>query len=89
MSGSIGIVRLSGKELAALRLACMKRDGWRCSECDRPVTDAVPEWHPSRAHMAHIVGRGRGGSDTLDNLRCLCGRCHLEEEHNPKSVRRK
>ena len=84
--GKLGIVRLEGKDLASLKLACKDRDGWRCVKCGRWVSDEVHECSIHRAHAAHIIGRGRGGSDVLENLRTLCSDCHLVKEHNPKSV---
>jgi 5-methylcytosine-specific restriction endonuclease McrA len=50
-------------EWKALRLACLKRDGFRCvvSGCDRPAVVAD-----------HIVARKGGGPDELGNLRSLC-----------------
>jgi 5-methylcytosine-specific restriction endonuclease McrA len=84
--GKLGIVRLTGKDLSKLKIECKDRDGWRCVQCFRPVYDWVGECSPSRAHAAHIVGRGRGGSDVIENLRTLCSVCHLVHEHNPKSV---
>jgi 5-methylcytosine-specific restriction endonuclease McrA len=87
--GKLGIIRLSGDDLTALRTDCFVRDKFRCQECLRPVSPLAPEWADSRAHMAHIVGRGAGGSDTLENVRTLCREHHSEGEHNPKSVRSK
>lgn len=74
-----GTVRLSGKELKDLRAACLKRDKSKCQECGDAVSDAFPAWHPKKFHMAHKKSRGAGGSDSLDNVRCLCGDCHREE----------
>ena len=85
-TGNLGIVRLTGADLAALRVSCFLRDGFRCQECWRRVHPLAPEWAPSRAHMAHVEGRGAGGSDELSNVRTLCGDCHMVGEHNPKSV---
>jgi 5-methylcytosine-specific restriction endonuclease McrA len=85
-TGKLGIVRCTGKDLAQLKLACKNRDGWTCVECGRRVSDGVHECNPHRAHAAHIVGLGRGGSDVISNLRTLCAICHLVNEHNPKSV---
>lgn len=79
MAGKTGIVRLKGDALTALRLACFERDNYRCTDCGRPTTWGL-------GHMAHIVGRGRGGSDTLSNVTTKCAVCHLEREHNQKSV---
>jgi 5-methylcytosine-specific restriction endonuclease McrA len=80
-------IRLEGKSLEALRDECYERDNGCCQECGK--------WLPRhgevlfRAHMAHIKGRGRGGSDTIDNVRVLCAMHHGTTDHNPKSVPRK
>jgi 5-methylcytosine-specific restriction endonuclease McrA len=68
-------IRIKGKKLEALRRACFERDMYCCAECCRNVT-----WNTG--HMAHIKARGRGGSDTLDNVRALCQRCHVQEHSN-------
>lgn len=88
-TGKLGIVRLEGDDLTALRTQCFVRDKFRCTECGRPVSPYAPEWAYSRAHMAHIIGRGAGGSDTLDNVTTKCQGCHMVAEHNPRSVRSK
>ena len=82
------MIRLTGPELSALRTACLSRDNYHCQDCGRHVCDSPHSWVAMRAHMAHIVGRGAGGEDTLDNVRTLCGTCHLVGEHHPKSVRK-
>ena len=86
--GHLGIVRLTGDDLTALRASCFVRDHFRCSECDRRVSPLAPEWADSRAHMAHIEGRGVGGSDVLSNVQTLCGE-HHRAEHCPRPVRSK
>jgi 5-methylcytosine-specific restriction enzyme A len=53
---------------AALRAACLARDGYTCQLCGAVATDAD-----------HIVPHAAGGLDTLENLRALCHRCHLRE----------
>ena len=52
-----------------------ERDGWVCHLCG---------WHAVGRnryflHAHHIVPRGRGGTDTLDNLISLCLECHAEQ----------
>ncbi len=78
--GKLGIIRLKGPALAALRRARFAMDHWKCADCGRSVS-----W--ASGHLAHIVGRGAGGSDTMENTRTKCDDCHLVQEHNPKSVR--
>ena len=77
--GKLGIIRLKGPALAALRRARFTMDRWKCVDCGRPVS-----W--ASGHLAHIVGRGAGGSDTMENTRTKCDDCHLVGEHCPKSV---
>lgn len=55
-------------EWRALRSACLERDGYRCTVPGCGSTD--------RLTADHITPRRRGGPDTLDNLRTLCGSCH-------------
>lgn len=73
-------IRLRGKALEQLRRDCFDRDIYKCQECGYwPLS-----WYADSgrsAHMAHIKGRGRNGSDTLENVRTLCPQCHADE-HN-------
>jgi 5-methylcytosine-specific restriction endonuclease McrA len=68
--GKTGRIRLKGKALTALRRACFERDNYTCQETGARVT-----WETG--HMAHIIGRGRGGSDVLDNVRTLLAGVHM------------
>lgn len=81
-----GRIRLKGKALAELRLACVTRDRGRCRECHVRVSDELPDWHPLKYHMAHIKSRGASGWDVLENVRTLCGDCH-RKEHRGKLTR--
>ncbi|WMM73018.1 HNH endonuclease signature motif containing protein [Rhodococcus pyridinivorans] len=47
------------------RQRALDRDGHRCVDCTAPAVE-----------VDHIVGRGDGGTDDLENLRSLCVRCH-------------
>jgi len=81
-----GRTRLTGEPLALLRLECMQRDGGRCRECFMRVSDSLPDWHPLKYHMAHVISRGAGGEDVIDNVLCLCGGCH-RDQHQGKKLR--
>lgn len=77
--GHIGIVRLTGDDLKALRAECFARDKGQCQECGNllyyyPRYDGDPEAYD----MAHIQSRGSGGSDIISNIRSLCHRCHMK-----------
>lgn len=45
------------------------RDNYTCQHCKGKSKD-------SKLHVHHIVFRSNGGSDTVDNLICLCKSCH-------------
>ena len=72
-------VRLAWGEMKKLRLECMQRDKGRCRECRVGVTDHLPDWHPLKAHIAHIQGRGANGADVIGNVLLLCGDCHRRQ----------
>ena len=74
---------LSG-EWKALRLACLKRDRWRCVICGEPAVVAD-----------HVIGRRKwvaeglpGSPDELENLRSLCRRDDNRLKEGPDGERR-
>lgn len=74
------VVRLTGNALTILRLQCWVRDGIWCKECgQRTYWEPRYEGDPQAYDMAHIVSRGAGGSDVLENVRALCHACHMKE----------
>jgi 5-methylcytosine-specific restriction endonuclease McrA len=75
--GKLGITRLYGEAMTALRRFVFNRDKWICQKCGAPCS-----W--ASGHLAHIVSRGAGGSDTPENMRLLCSDCHTgnRSEHN-------
>jgi 5-methylcytosine-specific restriction endonuclease McrA len=85
-TGKLGIIRCTGVHLTMLREACFARDEWFCQECGRWVSTEAPEWADNCAHMAHIIGLGRGGSDILENTVTKCRKCHIDIEHRGGKV---
>jgi hypothetical protein len=86
--GKLGIVRLYGDDLEALRIRCWLRDE---SCCQWPGCGVWCRWergYPDSGHMAHRRNKQMYG-DVLENVRVLCPEHHLVNEHNPKSVPRK
>ncbi len=75
-------------ERSILRALAIERDGWHCTRCGVAISDALPDWHPRKAEMAHIIGLGRGGQDVLGNVEMCCHECH-GDEHRPKALRAK
>lgn len=51
------------------RRSALARDGYGCQDCGVRET---------RLHVHHIVPRGDGGTDHLDNLVSLCPDCHAD-----------
>ena len=97
VAGKLGIVRLYGDDLAALRRRVYERDKGQCQF----VLQGVPNHCATvicgkqlpfdgdvftRAHMAHIQGKGAGGSDTEANTRLLCYFHHIIVEHGGGKV---
>lgn len=77
--GKLGIVRLYGAAMTTLRREVFERDEYRCQWEGCGVFVA---WDGFNAgHLAHIISRGAGGSDTAENTRCLCAYHHLVIEH--------
>lgn len=83
-----GIVRLKGKDVDALRIACFLRDGGRCTKCGKRVYLHAREDHPLKADMAHIRNKRMFG-DTLDNVRLMCHREHMEAHNGGKPCPKK
>ena len=84
--GKTGTVRVTGSDMEELRRACFDRDGGRCVVCGVALLWERGEW--LSMHMAHVRGRGAGGSDVLENVVSKCPGHHWEE-HNPKVVPKK
>lgn len=76
-----GKVRLSGAALEALRERRYRMDGGRCTW--KGCGELLPLYGSifRRAHLAHILSRGAGGSDTIENTRIRCYWHHIVCEH--------
>lgn len=68
-------------EWRALRAACLKRDGYRCTVegCATPTY---------RLTADHIKPRREGGQDWLPNLRTLCGHHDAQVKEQRNGTRR-
>ena len=86
IAGKLGITRLYGKDMEALRLAAYLRSQGFCemmavtgvgalARCFAPVT-----WEGFE--LAHIKAK-RNGGDSMDNVLVACAPCH-RNSHNPK-----
>jgi 5-methylcytosine-specific restriction endonuclease McrA len=52
--------------LPELATACFTRDGYRCRHCG----------DSNGIHPHHVLFKGKGGKDALNNLLSLCYQCH-------------
>lgn len=79
-------IRLKGKAYEKFRLEVWKRAGGRCEICGAwsPLRDRDGVFDVfTSGHISHIKSRGSGGSDTLDNVKWSCFKCH-SKHHGPK-----
>ena len=86
VAGKLGIVRLYGDDLAALRRRVYERDKGQCQFVEEKggrCLKALPFDGDvfTRAHMAHIQGKGAGGSDTEANTMIACYFHHIVVMH--------
>ena len=83
--GKTGRIRLKGEALNKLRYDCWLKHNESCQKCsERIYYTARFAGDPQAYDMAHKVSRGAGGSDTLDNVKALCHRCHMREHTEGK-----
>ena len=63
-----------------LRLEVFKRDGWRCQDCGRKVSDEANAHLLDRAECDHIIPIFQNGNPLdKNNLQTLCHECHLKK----------
>lgn len=67
-----GKLYLFGQDMACQRLSVFERDRKRCQHCGASIY-----WEDY--HMHHVKHRGRGGDDSLANMKSLCLTCHRKE----------
>src|SRR2546421_12560438 len=63
------VIRLDGTGMHELRNKVFNRSAGFCENCHARIT-----WHGFE--LAHVIARGKGGSDTEENCRALCQKCH-------------
>jgi 5-methylcytosine-specific restriction endonuclease McrA len=61
------------------RRLVFERDDYRCGYCRLTVCDNLPEGHPRRATVDHVIPCSKGGRSGLDNLLTACQRCNGEK----------
>lgn len=72
-----GQVRMYGPAWDAVRESVWTREEGVCQDCGKSTILQKGDWRTM--HAAHIHGKGSGGSDTPQNIRCLCLECHARE----------
>jgi hypothetical protein len=79
-------VRLTGKKYTEFRRKVYERDVF-CRSCggDAPLYDRDGNFNLyDCGHVSHIVSRGAGGSDTMENVIWECYTCHIKTKHGLK-----
>lgn len=75
-----GRVRLNAQEMRQLRQEAFARSAGQCeNSADGRRCATRINW--SSFHLAHIVSRGRGGSDVVSNVLACCPECHWDSHH--------
>ena len=76
-------IRLDAKGMAELRHEAFARANARCEKIKPDgITCMAPiSWWSFQLH--HVIKRSQGGSDELENVLCLCRRCHAREHPGP------
>lgn len=59
--------RYRSKQWKLARLDALRRAGWKCEKCGKA----------GRLEVHHKVRIADGGTDELENLQCLCRKCHF------------
>jgi hypothetical protein len=81
---SVPHVYLKGEDMSRQRDRLMERDRYSCKKCGRHLLG------DGEAH--HVIPKGKGGSDDLENLEYRCGRfigtCHTGEHVQTRFTRR-
>lgn len=69
-----------GRSWAATRRQVIVRDASTCQLCGKIISGPV--------HVDHIIAKADGGTDALENLRCLHPHCHSKVTAEWKKGRR-
>jgi hypothetical protein len=74
-------VRLDAQGMKQLREYVFNRSG---AQCENSVEGerCVSRIYWGSFHLSHIVGRGRGGSDSPENTLACCWECHDNDTQN-------
>lgn len=59
-----------------VRLYVLRRDGWRCQLCKRPIQQHLRVPHPRAGTVDHVVPRSQGGNHDPANLRAAHMGCN-------------
>ena len=79
-------VRLDAIGMRDLRILAYQRAAGQCeNEVNGERCKQMIWW--TSFHLAHLVSRGRGGSDCLENVLATCPECHLAEHRQGRKLR--
>jgi hypothetical protein len=78
-------IRLDAAGMKQLREFAFNRSNAQCeNSVDGERCDTRIYW--GSFHLAHIEGRGRGGSDVLVNVLAACPKCHDDDTHHRRKL---
>jgi hypothetical protein len=80
-------IRLDAKGMLELRQNAFARSEGQCENSVTPQRDRCPvRIYWGTGQLAHMVSRGRGGNDSLENCLMVCRDCHYEDTRNRKKL---
>jgi len=89
-NSAIELLRLGmddGKRDVICRRTVFERDGWVCYICGVAVDRKARVPWPTAPTIDHVVPLSKGGTHTLDNVRCACFRCNSRKRDSIVNTR--
>jgi hypothetical protein len=78
-------IRLNAAGMRELRTFAFDRSNAQCeNSIDGERCDTRIYW--GSFHLAHMEGRGRGGSDIPENVLAACPTCHDDDTHHRRKL---
>lgn len=69
-------IKITRREIPLSKRNILRRDNFQCQYCSKRIGAMTTD---------HIVPKGKGGSDSWENLVCACAECNSKKGNNPYS----
>lgn len=78
--------RGAGKDRKRRRNKLYQEQDGLCHWCKKDMRDDVPEDHPDRVTLDHVMPISKGGTNDLSNLVAACFACNQERKNVPPEI---